>query len=181
MHDALKLDGDGPGTCSQICLPHGLWHAAQDHGVERGRCAERGCGRFAYATAMDGVAYNLYTCAARGAAPPVAAEPPCGSWPDAPPTGHAKGPEPAVLACAGYSSREVMEASTEEFTTQQMCAEWCEARHPSAARGAWCCELSSGADGTTCAWADGAPALVPAADVGGIESVAYAKCPAPAA
>jgi hypothetical protein len=55
MHDAIKLDGDGPGLCSQICLPPGLFNIAEKRGVIHGRCDELGVTVFKYVAAQAGV------------------------------------------------------------------------------------------------------------------------------
>jgi len=61
MQDAMKMDGDGPGLCSQICLPHYLFGAAKGHGVTQGRCSDQGYTNFQYQSSNSGVPYNVYS------------------------------------------------------------------------------------------------------------------------
>jgi hypothetical protein len=60
MQDAIKLDGDGPGLCSQICLPHYLFNIAKKHGVSSGRCKDLGFTEFQYLARQSGIPYNVY-------------------------------------------------------------------------------------------------------------------------
>ncbi|KAJ1615829.1 hypothetical protein T492DRAFT_90737 [Pavlovales sp. CCMP2436] len=50
--EAIKLDGDGVGLCSQICLPAGLLNIAMKHGVVRGNCVAEGFTVFEYSAAQ---------------------------------------------------------------------------------------------------------------------------------
>lgn len=61
LQTAMKLNGDGPGLCSQICLPKQLWGAAQRHGVTEGTCKEEGYTHFDYSSSSTGVPYNCYS------------------------------------------------------------------------------------------------------------------------
>ncbi|KAG8465728.1 hypothetical protein KFE25_005298 [Diacronema lutheri] len=60
LTDAMALDGDAVGLCSQICLPPSLWKVAQRHGVTQGTCAEHGMTAFRYVASRAGVKYNVY-------------------------------------------------------------------------------------------------------------------------
>jgi hypothetical protein len=61
MQDAMKLDGDGPGLCSQICLSHSLFGIAKRHGVVQGTCHASGFNKFQYQAKASGVPYNVYS------------------------------------------------------------------------------------------------------------------------
>lgn len=62
LHDAIKVDGDGPGLCSQICLPAGLIGIAMKQGgVTRGSCLELGYATWEYLAVHAGVKYNVYS------------------------------------------------------------------------------------------------------------------------
>jgi len=58
--DAIKIDGDGPNTCSQICLPHHLWGIARRNGVIEGNCKDWGYTNFLYQSSNTGIKYNVY-------------------------------------------------------------------------------------------------------------------------
>jgi hypothetical protein len=58
--DAIKLDGDADGLCSQICLPLALWNVAMKHGVVHGKCADEGFEKFQYIASRAGIKYNVY-------------------------------------------------------------------------------------------------------------------------
>ncbi|KAJ1635473.1 hypothetical protein T492DRAFT_965649 [Pavlovales sp. CCMP2436] len=64
--DAMKIDGEiehvGPGTCSQICLPMGLWGIAEKRGgVVHGLCSAFGYSQFIYPATAVGIKYNVYS------------------------------------------------------------------------------------------------------------------------
>mmetsp|Transcript_26553 Transcript_26553/g.65570 ORF Transcript_26553/g.65570 Transcript_26553/m.65570 type:complete len:453 (+) Transcript_26553:52-1410(+) len=61
MSDAMALNGDGPGLCSQVCLPPGLLNIAIKHGITIGTCATNGFKTFKYATSKSNIAYNVYS------------------------------------------------------------------------------------------------------------------------
>ena len=65
MQDAMRIPGGEEqieSLCSQVCLPHALWAAAQDRGVTRGKCANFGYSKFEYSqVAIAGVHYNVYS------------------------------------------------------------------------------------------------------------------------
>lgn len=63
MQDAMVMDGDGPGLCSQVCLPEALFDAARMRlNAVRGTCAESRCTRFVAARKLLTIPYNVYSC-----------------------------------------------------------------------------------------------------------------------
>jgi len=73
VEDAMVLDGEGPGMCSQVCLPLWLWPEAQRHGVRRGSCRAQGYALFHFWYKTCGVMYAVFTDVRQP--PPYASKP----------------------------------------------------------------------------------------------------------
>lgn len=66
MGDAMRMGGEWPNACSQICLPNAFWGPAQRRGVVGGSCKASGCGTFVAARKYAGGAARARAVGVRG-------------------------------------------------------------------------------------------------------------------
>lgn len=59
---AFVMQGEGFGTCSQLCVSAQLWPTARRFGARRGTCAQNGCPDYLVSRKQAGMPFDLYRC-----------------------------------------------------------------------------------------------------------------------
>jgi hypothetical protein len=59
---AFVMEGEGAGTCSQLCVDTQWWGVAQREGVRRGECVHNGCSVYLATRKQAGNPFDLFRC-----------------------------------------------------------------------------------------------------------------------